>query len=132
MARYGFGDLVISFDNAGGSPVDMSAYITSVNGFEKEALVEEVTAAGDNDQAWASVGVSKVSPVTLGGPFNDAATTGAHVIFNSIGSTRTLTITFGGSIVQNVECIIQKYNLKPNQNGLTMFEVLLQPTGAVS
>jgi hypothetical protein len=132
MARYGFGDLTVEFDNVGGTLVDMSQYVTQVNGFEKEMLIEEITAAGNDDQAWASVGIGKVSDITLSGPFNDTATTGPHAIFNSRGSTRTLKLTIGGTITQQVECIIQKYAIKPTRNALTQFEVTLKPTGAVT
>lgn len=132
MARYSFADLKVEFDNAGGTLVDMSAYITTINGIEKEALVEEITSAGDNDQRSAAVGVAKVGDITIAGPFDDTATTGPHAIFNAIGSTRTLQQTFGGSIVQVVETIIMKYSIKTTRNALTQFEVVLRPTGAVS
>jgi len=134
MARYGFGTLVISVDDSGGTPVDLSTYITSINGFEKEALLEEITSAGDDDQRWGVVGVSKVAPIVISGPFDDTASTGPHAVLNAIGNTttRTFTITIGGSVVFNVETIINKYVVTPNRNGLTMFEATLQPTGAVS
>jgi hypothetical protein len=44
VAKYGSNSIVIEFDNAGGSLVDMSAHILQINGFDVEALMEESTA----------------------------------------------------------------------------------------
>ena len=134
MAKYGFGDLKIEFDNASDSLVDMSAYITTINGFSIEAVMQEITAAGNADEAWAAVGVNKVSPVTLGGFYDDQATTGPDAIFNAIGNTtsRTLKFTWGGTKTSSVENVIKRYDRKPTRGELIAFEVELQPTGAVT
>ena len=134
MARAGFGDLKIEFDNAAASLVDMSTYITTVNGMEREALLQELTAAGDDDERWGIVGVNKVAPITLSGFFDDTASTGPDVIFNAIGNatTRTIKFTWGGTKTSSVETIIRKYMRKPTRGELTGFEVELQPTGIVT
>ena len=135
MARYGYPDLKIEFDNAAASLTDMSAYIMDTPpSFDREAILEEITAAGDNDEAHAPVGLSKVAPITMGGAYDDTAATGPDVIFNAIGNTttRTLTVTWGSTKTSSVECIIQNYRRIPSRGGLTKFEVVLQPTGAVT
>ncbi len=133
MARYGYPDLKIEFDNSSDALQDMSQYIMDAPpSFDREQILEEITAAGDNDEAHAKVGLTKVAPITMGGAYDDAASTGPDVIFNAIGDTRTLKITWGSSKTSSVECIIQNYVRTPARGELTKFEVTLQPTGAVT
>ena len=135
MARYGYGALKIEFDNASDALQDMSQYIMDTPpSFEREALIEEITAAGDSDEAHAAVGVSKVAPITMGGAYDDTVTTGPDVIFNAIGNTttRTLKVTWGSTKTSSVECIITNYVRTPGRGELTKFTVTLQPTGAVT
>ena len=100
--------------------------------FDREAILEEITAAGDNDEAHAKVGLNKVNTLDLGGAFDDQASTGPDVIFNSIGDTRTLKITWGSSKTSQVECIIKNYVRNAVRGELTKYTVTLQPTGAVT
>jgi len=134
MPRYGFPDLKVEFDNAAAALVDMSAYVWTINGMSKEAILQEVTAAGDDDAAWAKVGLNKVDPITITGPYDDTASTGPDVIFNAIGNavTRTLKLTYGSTKTTSVECIIRKYERKPSRGELHTYSVELQPTGAVT
>ncbi len=132
MAKFGFGDLKIEVDNSGGSPTDMSTFIKTVNGFSIEALLEEITSAGDADERWAKVGVSRASEIVFGGDFDDEAATGPDAIFNSLGDTRTVKFTYGGTKTSEVEAIIKRYDRSPTKGELTNFEVALQPTGAVT
>ena len=131
MATYGYADLKIEFDNAAAGVVDMSAYITSVNGDEIEAILEEITAAGDDFARWATTAFKRMAEVTLGGPFDDTASTGPDVIFNAIGNTttRTLKFTYGGTKTLTVETIIKAYRVNMAPAELSKFEVVLQPTG---
>lgn len=132
MAKYNSADHTIEFDNAGGSLVDMSAYITDADPMEKEIETEETTPFGVADETHASDGVSRVKDITLKGFYDDTATTGPHEIFNAIGSTRTLKYTWGGAKTTSVETIITSYKRLPKVKGLTGFEVKLLPTGAVT
>lgn len=132
MAKYSSADHTIEFDNAGGSLVDMSAYITDADPIETEIETEETTPFASAVETHASAGVSKTNDITLKGFYDDAATTGPHVIFNAKGSTRTLKYTWGGAKTTSVETIITAYKRLPKVKGLTGFEVKLLPTGAVT
>ena len=133
MARRGFPDLKIEFDNSSNALQDMSAFIMDTPpSFDREAILEEITAAGDADEAHAKVGLNKVNPITMGGAFDDTATTGPDAIFNAIGDTRTLKVTWGGTKTSQVETIITNYVRTPARGELTKFTVTLQPTGAVT
>jgi hypothetical protein len=133
MTRYGFGDLKIEFDDSGGVLRDMSQYVMSINGMDKEAILEEITAAGDDFEQYAS-GMTRVNVITITGLYDDTASTGPDVVFNAVGNatTRTLKFTWGGTKTTSVECIIKKYSRKPSRGELTKFEVELQPTGVVT
>ena len=134
MARAGWDVLKTEFDNAAGTLTDMSAYVTDVDGFEREAVTEDVTAAGDDDEVHAAVGLKRVGQITLRGPYDDTASSGPDVVFNAVGNTtlRTLTITWKSGKTSSVECVIVKYRRLPSKGSFTMVEVVLQPTGAVT
>lgn len=133
MTRYGYPDLKIEFDNSSDALQDMSQYVMDTPpSFDREAILEEITAAGDNDEAHAKVGLSKVNTIELGGAFDDTAATGPDVIFNAIGDTRTLKVTWGSTKTSQVECVIKNYVRNAVRGELTKFTVTLQPTGAVT
>ena len=133
MTRYGYPDLKIEFDNSSDALQDMSKYVMDTPpSFDREAILEEITAAGDNDEAHAKVGLKKVNPLDLGGAFDDFAATGPDVIFNAIGDLRSLKITWGSTKTSSVECLIKNYVRNAVRGELTKFVVTLQPTGAVT
>ncbi len=133
MTRYGYPDLKVEFDNDADALQDMSQYVMDTPpSFNREAIIEEVTPAGAADEAHAKVGLNKVNTLYLGGAFDDQASTGPDVIFNAIGDTRTLKITWGSTKTSQVECIIKNYVRNAVRGELTKFVVTLQPTGAVT
>ncbi len=132
MATYGPDDVKIEFDNTGGSLVDMSAHITTFNGIKREALTVEATTFSLSAEAHAAVGVTRVNDVPLRGFYDDTATTGPDVIFNALGATRTLKITWGSTKTTSVETIIVGYDRIAQVGKLTEYEVTLRPTGAVT
>lgn len=133
MTRYGNPDLKVEFDNSSDALQDMSQYVMDTPpSFDREAITEDITASGDADEAHAKVGLNKVNTLDLGGAFDDQAATGPDAIFNAIGDTRTLKITWGGTKTSQVECIIKNYVRNAIRGELTKFVVTLQPTGAVT
>jgi hypothetical protein len=97
MAKYGPNDISIDVDNTGGTPVTMDAYIDEWAGADVEAILEESHTFND---AWVEQlysGIQRMSPITMSGFYDDTATTGPDAIFNALGETRTVTITWGGS-----------------------------------
>jgi hypothetical protein len=134
FARYGFPDLLVEFDNASAAPIDMSTYVDTIGGQSKEAVLEEITAAGDADERWAAVGLNRHGEITLGGKYDDTAATGPEVIFNAPGNTttRTLKFTYGGTKTFEIECIIKSFAVGMSQGELDTYEVVLRPTGAAT
>jgi hypothetical protein len=137
VANYGQSSVVVAFDNSGGTPVTMTAYVQEINGISVESLMEQSDSFGDSWQEFLPVGVRKNGDITLGGLYDDTATTGPDAIFNAPAATvattqRTLTITFGGSKTYAVECYIKKYDRMCVRGKLHRYSVTLQPTGAAT
>jgi len=137
MAKYGSGSLIVAVDNSGGSVVAMTQYITSINSVEVEALLEESHTFGDSFFETLASGVRRCSDLVLTGFFDDTSSTGPDAIFNSVASspsasTRTVTITWGGSKTTSFEALISKYSRTATRNELTKFEVTLTPTGTIT
>ena len=134
MAVYGPDDIIIAFDDSGGTPQTMTQYVLEMSGVDREALLMQTNSFGDTSEEWTAVGVTKVGEITLKGIFDDTASTGPNAIFIAIGNTttRTLTITWGSTKTTAVECIIKSYRRMPRLGETTQYEVVLRPTGAVT
>lgn len=136
MAEYGPADIIIEFDDSGGTLRVMTPYILTINGFDVEAAMEETTTFGLAWKTSKGTGVRMASNIVLGGNYNDTASTGPDAIFKTVVSgpsvaTRTFKITYGSTNASSCETNIKKYGRKPGKL-LTKFEAELEPTGAVT
>ena len=132
MAKYGSDDLKVEVDNSGGTLVDVTAHVTEINGYSVQAVLEESTPFGVAWEESIFSGVKLVDDVELTGFYDDTATTGPDAIFNDLGATRTLKLTWGGSKTSSVEAIIAQYDRNPAVKESTKYTVTLKPTGAVT
>lgn len=136
MALFGFPNLKIELDvSSGGALGDISAYVTSIGAWTKEALVEELTAAGDTTDRWAAIGFTQKSEITLEGPYDDVAAKLVAIGKANLGNTLTLQLTFDlgtASDVETCECIVSKVERLAAVKKLTQFKITLRPTGAVT
>lgn len=135
MATFGFPALKIELDdNTGAALQIISQYVTTINGWKKSQILEELTAAGDDDERWGVVGLGKVDPIVLTGPYDDTADGLFDVTKDTWATARTLQFTFddpGVVDVQNIETYIESVEVKPERGKLHAVIVTLQPTGAV-
>ena len=138
MAKYGSNSLIVAVDNSSGTPVTMTNYITSIGNVTVEALLQETTAFGDSFVEQLSTGMRRAEPIVLGGLYDDTGT-GPDAVFNDVASgpadtasTRTITITWGGSKTTACEAIITNYTRTATRGELTAYEVTLTPTGTVT
>ncbi len=132
MAKYASPDLTIEVDNAGGTLVDLSAYIDEDIALDIEAMMEELIAYGANWPAQIATGVKKANDINLGGMYDDTVTVGPDAILNAVGDTREVKITWGGSNTSTFDAVIKSYSRKGSNGGMTRFEAVLTPTGAVT
>ena len=133
MAIHGFPDFQISLDDEVPALNNISAYVTGFSGWDLEELLEEITAASDSGDRHAPVGLQTKAPVTVSGPYDEVANGLVDVTATSKGSIRTLLISFDAAATTiEVECYIKSTSTKPTRGALTIFEVVLQPTGAIT
>ncbi len=138
MARFGFPDLKIELDEStGGSLGNMSAYVTEISDRSIEAILEEITAAGDTVDSWAAVGITKKGEITLTGPYDNTADklVASTKDAGDVGALRTLKLTYDGATAADVlivECIIKSTSHNASRDALHAYSVVLQPTGAIT
>ena len=141
MTKYGSASIKVEFDLATADTLqDMTAYCTELNGFSIKGQIDETTCFGDTYVKRAYSGFKEVDTITIGGYYDDTATTGPEAVFNDVGCAatvhssglRTLKITWGSTKTSSVPCIIESYSRRPDLKGLTRFEVTLQPAGVVT
>lgn len=137
MAKYGPASITIEYDNSGGTPVDISQHVLSINDIDVESLAEEVHSFGDSWEEHLPIGVGRMAPVEISGLFDDTASTGPDALFKRTSpegpsdSTRTLTITWGTNTT-SVETYVLSYRRAADRGALTRYTVRLQPTGTVT
>lgn len=132
MAKYGSDDVVIEVDNSGGTLVDLSQYIDTINEINISAMLQESHAFGDSWVEQLYTGVKMTAPITIEGFYDDTSSTGPNAVLNSLGDTRTFKITYGSTKTTSVESVITSYVRRPVRGELTRFTCTLTPTGAVT
>lgn len=132
MANYGPDDLAISIDDSGGTPRVMTPYIREIGGFKIEQIIQEAHSFGDSWVEHLLTGLRRAGDITLRGFYDDAATTGPDVVFGTMTGPRTVVITWGAAKTSTFEALVVSYERSPRLNELTMFEVVLRPSGAVA
>ena len=130
--------ITVEYDNAGGTPVDISQHVLTINDISVESILEEIHTFGDSWEEHLPVGIGRMGTVELSGLYDDTASTGPDALFadrapeDPTDSTRTLTITWVGSKTTSVETYLVSYVRSPDRNALTKYTATLQPTGAVT
>ena len=126
----------VEYDNLGGTPVDISQFVLSINEISVESAFEEVHSFGDQWEEWLPVGIGKSAQIELGGLYDDSGG-GPDDVFADrvpevpgVTTTRTLTITWVGSKTTSFETYLVAYKRTPDRSALTKWSATLQPTGA--
>jgi hypothetical protein len=127
VSKYSSKDLELT---AGATP--MKAHILDDVTIGVEIGLEESTAFGDTWAAFLSTGVQRAAPFTVGGLYDDTATTGPDAKFNTLGTTIAIVTTWGGSKTSAFNAIVQKYVRLAKMGAMTRYVATLQPTGAVT
>ena len=109
----------------------MKAYMIDDTTLAVEAVTEEATAFGDDWEAHISTGIKRADEITVGGFYDDTATTGPDAVFNTVGSTVAIVITWGGSKTSTFSAIVKKYERLGSVGQMTRYVSTLQPTGEV-
>jgi hypothetical protein len=99
----------LSVDDSGGTQRDIRNDVTNFQ-YATPRAVQDVT--GVDKSAMERLLLLADFSITLNGVFNDAATTGAHIVFRTVSSTsvlRTTTLVITGNTLAN-ECLFTDYS----------------------
>jgi hypothetical protein len=137
MAKIGPASITIEYDNSGGTLVDISQHVLTINDVDVESLTEEVHTFGDSWEESLGIGVGRMAPVEISGLFDDTASTGPDALFKRsspegpASTSRTLKITWGTNTT-SVETWVASYRRTADRGALTRYTARLQPTGTVT
>ncbi len=132
MAKYSYVDLTIELGDT--AEHDISKYVTSINGWNVENILEEVTGAGESTDRWAAIGFDQKNEVELTGPY-DTATNGLVDIIDGWAdktAAKKLKLTFGGTDDVQVDVLLHRAQRNPARGQFHEFVVTLRPTGAIT
>jgi hypothetical protein len=133
MSMYGSPSSKVEFDvTVGGALQDVSAQVTSISDIAKKAGMTDITGFSTGFPAHTFTAFSEYDDVTMTGPYDDAATTGSAAVFDKVGETRTLKVTYGGTKTTTGETIIISFKKKVVAKLQTLFEVVVRFTGTVT
>lgn len=127
MAKYSSKDLELT---VGGT--SMKAYIQDDVTLVIEAITEGATAFGDTWENHIYTGLRRAEPITVGGYYDDTATTGPNAKFNVPGTTLAIVITWASGKTSTFSAIAKKYDRISKIGGMTRYIATLLPTGAIT
>ena len=134
MARFGWDVFKIEYDNASGTPTDISADIIGEFNFQRNDVLEEVTAAGDDDDQHARVGLKTKEPLVLTCLYDDGAASAAQLFLGAYGTstTRTFKVTWTTGETSSVETLVADIRRTARKGELSKLVCTLRGTGAVT
>jgi hypothetical protein len=131
--------IVIEYDNSGGTLVDITQHVLTINDIDIESIHEEKHTFGDSWEETLAIGIAKMMPIELTGLYDDTATTGPDALFagrapeTTSTATRTFRITWNSTPKRTaVETYLKIYGRKADRNALSKYKAVLQPTGTVT
>ena len=138
MARVGSDVMAVLITSASATSAfhDISPFVTEINGFMIEAMLEEITSFSDAWPRQGYTGIRSVGEITLSGPYDDVAASGPHALLGGLaqlGTERVLKLKFGTTNeYPKVDVLIKSYARDPERKALSKFTAVLAPTGAVT
>lgn len=130
--------IIIEYDNSGGSLVDITQHVQTINDIDIESLTEETHTFGDSWEENKPIGVGKMADIEIGGLYDDVAATGPDALFagrapeTPASNTRTFKITWRSGKTTSVETYLASYKRTADRAALTKYTAKLKPTGTVT
>ena len=126
-----------SIDDTGGTPRDLSAFVTEVKGLPGRRALNEVTALADGGAKFVP-GLEDV-PFSLGGLFDNTSTSGPDAVLGALRShTSDVDFEYGpegtttGDIKYSGRCWVVSYDLRSRVGSLVEWTASLQVEGTVT
>ena len=126
----------VKYDNAAGSPTDISAYVNSINGFDLKRASLDVTAFGNSSMA-SILGLKGGQQVTLSGDWDSTL----HTLMTAVealtsGASQTLAYspagTAAGTPIVSAETFLVSYSVNSAVADKVTWSATLQVTGATT
>jgi hypothetical protein len=136
--KHGSAEITITYDDAGGTPRTMTAFILTMGSIKITSQMDPSTPYGANVLSKLPTGVSELADMDLEGFLDDTATTGPHTVFGAPdtspqATTRTLAVVVGNAKTWTSEGYLMEYEVLAQAGKLTRFKAkLCQNSGAWS
>ncbi len=127
MSKYSSKDLDLTV-----ATTSMKAHILDDVTLGIEVGTEEATAFGDEWEKHISTGIKRGDPITVGGHYDDTASTGPDAKLNTLGTTVAIVITWGGTKTSTFDAIVKRYERLAKVGEMTRYVATLQPTGEIT
>lgn len=131
--------VAIAYDDAAGSPVDITTHVLTINDIEISNVLERTDPFGVGMAEHSTTGKGEVAPIELGGIYEDTDADSPDVLFADrvpeapSVAARTLTITWRSGRTTSIETKLGNYKRTPNrETGLSRWMARLQPSGTVT
>lgn len=138
MAKYRVaGNMVVRVDaSAGGTLVNITSYVESIDGLGREYEALDITQF-DSPSERIQPGIEKAQEFSLKGKFDDAATTGPDAIFSTaVGTILSFEFnpigTASGRRKINMEVMVLSYKPAGEVKGMVEYEVRLKQDGSAT
>lgn len=125
MATYGIDDGDLTYDSK-----SMKTYITTAfPELDAENETDDFTSLGSSVEKQIYTGLTRYGDITVGGPYDDTATTGPDAVLGGAArgkTTAALVITWGGSKTTTFSVVgVKNYKRKIEKGAITAYEATL-------
>lgn len=137
MAKHGPSEVTVSIqDSPGGTTRDITAHVLSIGGLAVESITQQTNPFGVGNVSHTPTGLEQTPDIPISGLFDDAATTGPHVVLkvtaadkapSSVGRQLVI-VTGGGTFTITVHLV--KYEVGLKRDGLTEYSALVRQKSA--
>lgn len=127
MSTYASPDLKVEVDSK-----DLSQYVLENIEVDIEGLTEEGHGFGKSWVEQLFTGIKQGNELTLGGLYDDTATTGPDAVLNKVGTEVAVVITWGGTKKSSFSAIVKSYKRTAIRGELHKFSAALLPSGEVT
>lgn len=138
MAFFDSKSSVFFLDDVGTTEREITDSMDELDGLPGQIALDEVTTF--NDTGEKNVQGIKRATITIGGPWNDAATTGSDVVLGGLFNGQTVTATFkygpkgdtGGFVRYTGECWLESYTPASRVGARVGWRATLRVDGVVT
>lgn len=133
MAKYGAKDFALSFAGQ-----VMTAHITSINGFDVEAVTVDGKPFGTAYPKPVPTGDVNYSDIEVTGLYDDTAVSGPDAVYRGnmptgpASAASALVLTWGGAKTSTGNGFCVKFTRKASKNGVTEYSATLRWSGQVT